>query len=109
MEGETRPVDVHVLEEVRDAARARAGREGQALAAIARAALWHRAQQYRDGVEVAEPVPLTPASDNTVRFRFFVPQQQYRDARAALAEHGETVVDVVEQAFSKYARTGEMT
>ena len=105
-----KPVDAWVLVEVKDAAAARADREGQSLASVARAAIWARTRALEEtGVDPhADDAPITPASEETTRFRFYVPTEPYKKALATLRKHKLSMVSVVQQGFSHYARTGEM-
>jgi hypothetical protein len=106
-------VDLLITTEVYEAAMTRANRQGQRVAAVARAVLFTAAAAanpdpaYRS--EITRP-PLREyrSPDERTRLRFKLPRPDYVAARRALMQSGTSVSQAVEDGLAIYARTGSL-
>lgn len=106
---EKKCVEILIMEEVRDAAQARANSQDVALATIAKTIIWKAsaaAQPPANGQSVAHPARRPPNS-NLKRVRFMAHRGQFEIARDRIRASGKSVATILETGLEKYARTGK--
>jgi len=102
-------VEILIMQEVREAAQARADSQDVALATVAKTIIWKAsaaAQPPEEGQKVAHPARRPPES-NLKRVRFMANRAQFEVARDRIRASGKSVAQVLESGLEKYARSGK--
>jgi hypothetical protein len=98
------PVEIHIRQDIRDAAFTRALSQGETLASVVRAAYYLAAAQAKP---VENPVlKPRPYGEDRDRIRFKVPAAQREHNRKKIEASGETVPAAVERILRRYVDTG---
>jgi hypothetical protein len=105
----SRPVEVRIDQTVYEAAKQRALSQGQALAAVAKAAMYQVAGETPEDAPLPDGrPPLREYGQPRERLRFDAPKHTYQDAQDKIRRSGRSVSQAVEDGLRRYAETGRL-
>ena len=102
-------VELDIDADVYSVALARAHRQGQALAAVARSILYAEAAKTPDDApETTGRPPLREYGGRRKPLKFKVPRVSYQAAKDQIARSGRSVAAAVQDGLREFARTGNL-